>query len=90
MVSQSEGNRFSIINLTSLPGDRRYVRNLGNTTLTVLLTIPLMTALYFFIWYPGLNRSVVGVSQDTVVSKFFADVNESLIQLPRQKPGSHQ
>ena len=54
--------------LTSVLDDRRYIRNLGNTTLVVLLTIPLMTTLYFFIWYPGLNRKLIGVSQDIVVS----------------------
>ena len=54
----------------NLPGDRKYKRNLGNTTLTVLLTIPLMTAMYFSIWYPDLNRKLLEVSQDVVVSNF--------------------
>lgn len=53
-----------------LLGNRKYKRNLGNTTLTVLLTIPLMAALYFFIWYPELNRKLLEVSQDIVVGDF--------------------
>lgn len=51
-----------------MSGDRKYIRNLGNTTLTVLITIPLMTAMYFFAWYPELNRMLAQVTQDIVVS----------------------
>lgn len=51
-------------------GDRKYIRNLGNTTLIVLLTLPLMTTLYVFIWYPEFNRKLVEVSQDIVVANF--------------------
>ena len=29
-----------------------------------------MTTLYVFIWYPGLNKRVVGLSQDIVVRKY--------------------
>ncbi|KAM0800056.1 hypothetical protein BDR22DRAFT_259890 [Usnea florida] len=51
-----------------------YKRNLGNTTLTVLLTIPLMTAMYFSTWYPGLNRKMLEVSQDIVPEARFPAV----------------
>ena len=62
--------RFSGVKLIVTPGDRKYKRNLGNTTLTVLLSIPLMTGLYFFTWYPELNRKLMEASQDIVVSIF--------------------
>lgn len=55
-------------------GNRRYIRNLGNTTLTVLLSIPLMTALYSFVWYPRLNQRLQGVSQDIVTEVRFPAV----------------
>ena len=60
--------------LTQVLGDRIYNRNLGNTTLTVLLTIPLMTILYVFIWFPELNRKLVVVSQDIVVGKSYTEI----------------
>ena len=51
-----------------LSGKRTYRRNLGNTTLTVLLTIPFMTTLYCLIWFPNLNKTRLDVSSDTLVS----------------------
>ena len=68
MVGQSEGSSTPNLKLTRPLDGRKYIRNLGNTTLTVLLSIPLMTALYFFIWYPQLNGTLMEVSQDIVVS----------------------
>lgn len=68
---KSTGSQPCLKNLFTVPlGNRRYIRNLGNTTLTVLLSIPLMTALYFFVWYPQLNQRLQVVSQDIVVGKY--------------------
>ena len=55
--------------LTLVPaqGNRQYKRNLGNTVLTVLLTVPLMTALYSIMWYQDLNTQVLQITSDTVV-----------------------
>lgn len=50
-----------------LLGKREYKRNLSNTCTTATLTVPLMTALYCFHWYPQLNTKVLELSEDTVV-----------------------
>ena len=50
------------------PGQRQYRRNLSNTCTTAVLTVPLMTALYCFRWYPQLNTEILELSEGTVVS----------------------
>ncbi|KAL8718704.1 MAG: hypothetical protein Q9181_008165, partial [Wetmoreana brouardii] len=45
---------------------RVYRRNLGNTLLTILLTIPFFVLLYAFLWFPNLNKTASRFSQDTV------------------------
>ncbi|KAL2049809.1 hypothetical protein ABVK25_009904, partial [Lepraria finkii] len=47
-------------------GRCKYRRNLGNTALTVLLTISWMTALYCLIWYPNLNTLTLVSDSDFV------------------------
>ena len=61
-------NDAPIFTLVSASGSRRYRRNLGNTILTVLLTIPLITVLYCLVWYPAMRKTVLEHSEDTVVS----------------------
>jgi hypothetical protein len=55
--------------LTLVPAqdNRQYKRNLGNTVLTVLFTVPLMTALYSIVWYHDLNTQILRITRDTVV-----------------------
>ena len=49
-------------------GSRLYKRNLGNTALTVLLSIAFTTVLYCLVWFPELNKAKLSVSTDTLVS----------------------
>ena len=44
-----------------------YRRNLGNSILTVLFTIILLTAVYSLVWYPDLNALVLQLREDFVV-----------------------
>lgn len=76
--------------LTQVLGDRKYIRNLGNTTLLALLTIPFMTTEYIFIWYPELNRKLVGVSQNILVGNYSTNGHSILTSPTRQKPDSQQ
>lgn len=50
------------------PRLRIYRRNLGNTVLTVFITVPFMTILYTCLWFPNLNKEVLQITADTVVS----------------------
>ena len=50
------------------PPLRIYRRNLSNTVLTVFITIPFMTILYSCLWFPKLNKEVMQITADTVVS----------------------
>lgn len=49
-------------------GEHTYTRNLGNTAATVLLAIPLITTLYCVIRFPALNKTMLDLSSDVVVS----------------------
>lgn len=54
------------LRLTSLdPG--KYRRNLGNSILTVIFTIIILTAVYSLVWYPDLNALVLQLREDIVV-----------------------
>lgn len=50
------------------PPSRIYRRNLSNTVITVFITIPFMTILYACLWFPNLNKEVLQITADTVVS----------------------
>jgi len=62
----SHETKPSFINRTL--GNRPYRRNIGNTAMTVLLTIPFMTTLYCLIWFPSLNKTKLEMSSDTAIS----------------------
>lgn len=47
---------------------RPYSRNLGNTIITVVITVPLMAALNEWVWYPQRIQLVQQITNDKVVS----------------------
>ena len=49
-----------------------YRRNLGNSILTVLFTIIILTAVYSLVWYPDLNALVLQLREDIVVCTTFS------------------
>ena len=77
--------------LTLVPaqGNGQYKRNLGNTVLTVLFTVPLITALYSIMWYQDLNTQVLQITSDTVVGLPYIPPSLSIHLYPQRLIDHH-
>ena len=46
----------------------QYRRNLGNSVCTVIVSLVVLPSLFYVYWQPAMNRTVIKLSEDTVVS----------------------
>jgi len=69
---------FLLMRLTDMDTLGEYKPNLGNTVAVVLLTIPIFTALYLYLWHPKLKHDYLVTTTDLVVRGYLL-MTESLL-----------
>jgi len=61
-----------------LLGTRVYSKNLGNSVILFMLTIPTMMILYDKIWYPNLNLWIEQIRQESMVISAFSALDNNM------------